>query len=175
MKNLIFLTILVLCFSNNSMFSSANRKDSTKCLVIRGRILNSAENIFDQCKIELINSEGVLDSVFLKNGSKTFKFTLHRNSNYKIRVVKKGCVPKLISIDTKVPANNDNVYDFNFNIGLMTIDEGNRLNKEALDLPIAIIYFNERQEVFQYNREYTAKIKREIYNRSERNMVTTSE
>jgi len=167
MKNLILLSLFVLNFNSNAIIRSKQldnkMEDTATCLSLKGKIINALEGETKQCKVELLNADGVVDSMFLNKTNKFFKFKLTRDTYYAIRVTKKGYVTKLISINTSFPADVVDICEFAFNTELISEKESENLNKDALDFPIAIIHFDDKTEQFTYNKEYTLNIKREIY------------
>src|SRR6185436_14141516 len=100
-----------------------------------GRITNADEGIEGECKVELLDSKGVVDTAILKEGKRKFKFVLHRNSFYAIRISKMGFITKLISINTEmmVPDEDGLIHKFTFETKLASEDELADLNTDALD------------------------------------------
>lgn len=134
------------------------------CLHITGKIdlINEPED-GNTYKVELIYFNKVLKVLEIKE-SKTFKFSLKRDSYYTIRISKKGYVTKLISIDTNLdPEMTDVNCKFRFDTTLMPESDATNLNPDALDFPVALIYYNENQGQFDNNNKYTASIKRQLY------------
>ncbi len=178
MKNTILITLAIFFLFQSQMTSRdlINPKDDTiSCLLIKGKIKNAHLNPQNSCKIELLTTAGLIDSVILKKGQQSFKFVLAKNSYYAIRVSKAGFVPKLVSIDTKLPEEIIDLLAFEFNTELLSLEEAKQVNKDALDFPIAIIHFNAQTEMFNYNEEYTYNIKKEIYAQDERKMLVTAQ
>jgi hypothetical protein len=152
---------LITCFK---AMGKPNYSDSSSCLQIEGKILNAALSSDAPCVVELVCSNIVLQTVTLKDGKKKFKFLLKKNRMYSIRVSQKGFVNKLITVDTKIDEEYDEqeIYQFSFETKLMENSDLEKVKKELLDFPIAIIYFDAKKECFDYNKEYTSKLKREL-------------
>ena len=148
--------------------------DTLQCLEIKGKISNAAEDN-SICKVELLSSAGVIDSVILEKGIKKFRFHLAKNSYYAIRISKKGFVTKLIAVETEFPDDIIDVCTFSFNTALISQTESLALDRDALDFPIAIIHFNTHTESFVYAKEYTDSIKKEIYGSREGKMLASAE
>jgi hypothetical protein len=136
--------------------------DTNLCLEIDGKILNADEGSDGQCTIELIHSNIVIASTVLKDGKKKFKFILKKNTNYMIRISKEGYISRLVSVDTKLDEGDTDFYSFAFETKLLKEVASQRLNKDLLDFPIALIYFDAKKDCFDYNREYTSKIKKDL-------------
>jgi hypothetical protein len=97
--------------------------------------------------------------------NKEFSFKLEKNVYYGIRITKKGFIPKLVSVCTDMTGGSKNSQHFHFKTNLINESELKRLNKDALDFPIAVISFNKRKESFSYNKKYTSGIKRKMYDK----------
>jgi len=98
----------------------------------------------------------------LKEGKKSFKFLLKKNTVYTIKISKRGYISRLVCVDTKLADVMDDLYSFSFETKLINAEESGKLNKEFLDFPIALIYFDSKKDCFVYDKEYTSRIKKEI-------------
>ncbi|MES2681763.1 MAG: hypothetical protein V4635_17845 [Bacteroidota bacterium] len=164
---LVFKIVMVLALSGffSNELRSANTHpievDSLTCLEIEGRMLCPDKGPKPDYIVELINKDGSIDTVVLKNKNK-FKFSLNRNSNYGIRISRSGYVSKLISVNTEINAESEGIHRLMFETSLLKQEALVHLNKEAADLPIAIIHFDSENDCFMYNKKYTAAIKKEM-------------
>lgn len=165
-RGMAFVLFLLSVFT--SMAGLKPIHDSLVCLEIQGKILMQEGDLStDDCIIELINNQGDIDSLILKNNKLKFKFKLARNSSYAIRVSRKGYLSKYVSVNTDMTMNTDDengdvIHRFIFETPLLKKDATAHLNREAMDLPIAIIHFDNKKRCFNYNKEYTASIKKEL-------------
>jgi radical SAM superfamily enzyme YgiQ (UPF0313 family) len=91
-------------------------------------------------------------------------YSLKKNAIYSIRISKKGYLTKLISIYTKIPKENQELYRLDFDTELIEEHKSKKLNSDAIDFPITIIYFDEEENLFYFNEEYTNNIKKCLYN-----------
>lgn len=132
------------------------------CLQIQGRITIFGEGVDNECIVELINNNGEIDSLILKDNKLRFRFLLERNSTYAIRISKKGYMSKYVSVNTDINDEDDVIHRFVFETPLLKKEAVVHLNKEAIDLPIAIIHFDTKKHCFNYDKEYTASIKKEL-------------
>jgi hypothetical protein len=148
---------LITCFK--AIGRPGSTADTNLCLEIDGKILNTSEG---KCIVELICGNNVVETAVLKDGKKKFKFVLKTNRIYSIRLSKEGFITRLISIDTKIVNHEDDIYKFSFETKLIERSGAEKLNKDFLDFPIALIYFDPKKECFDYNREYTSRIKKEL-------------
>lgn len=168
MKTIIKTIIITVCLSLAAadLRSSTNHNpkyDSLSCLQVEGRVLNADDETGEDCFVELINIEGEIDSLVLREGKKKFKFVLSKNSYYALRISKKGYISKLISVNTELEIQPEGIYKFVFEISLLREEAIKRLNEDALDFPVAIVHFDYEKECFSYNKEYTDNIKKELH------------
>ena len=164
MKTLAFKTCIWLFVCLNilplqSQSSFVNDSDSLICLRIEGKILSTSKR--GDCLIELFHAGALEDSMRLDSRAKHFGFELIRNSSYTIRISSNGFVTKLVCIDTKVSMPTKGIYRFKFTTGLMETAMAKRLNQDALEFPVALVYFDPTLKCFDYARDYTKSIKRE--------------
>ena len=153
-------SIIHLFFSQ--IFCQGNLADSALCLDIKGKITNIGSKKDDTYKVELIYFNTVISKENM-DVTKPFKFNLKKDAIYTIRISKIGFITKLISIYTKLPTTNDEQYRLDFETELIEVRKSKKLNIEALDFPITIIYYDENANWFYFNEEYTSNIKRCIY------------
>lgn len=153
---------LIPCFRAISAAPSNLGIDSLSCLEINGKISNATEGDDGTCLVELLSSNTVVSFATLKDGKKTFRFTLKKNTVYTIKISKRGYLSRLVGIDTKLTEASEDLYSFSFETKLIKTEDSQKLNKEFLDFPIALVYFDPKKECFIYDKEYTTRIKKEI-------------
>ncbi|MBL7931138.1 MAG: hypothetical protein JNL60_04530 [Bacteroidia bacterium] len=169
MKTSLLISLFLIYFAANANRSNPFKKiDSLDCLQIEGKILNNDDDLYGECVVDLIEANEIVQSVVLKEGKKQFKFILHKNSRYGIRIQKKGYINKIISIDTDMEGQSENfgLYRFMFETTLISEAVRKRMNEDIIDFPIAIIRFDHEEQTFSYDKKYTSYIKRELYNTS---------
>jgi hypothetical protein len=160
-----FFTVLlftVLLFGNSNCYSQNNDADSLICLEIKGKVTNVGSKSGDTYKAELIyyNTVIVKEDISV---SKSFKYDLKKDAIYTVRISKPGFITKLISIYTKLPEEHDELYRLDFETELIWEHKTKKLNADALDFPITIIYYDDKANWFYFNEEYTSNIKKCIY------------
>lgn len=160
------LFLIIFIAAANILSATGGHKlkyDSLSCLQIEGRVLN-ADDGEGVCIIELIDETNtVTDSLILKEGKSKFAFVLQKDSYYSIRISKNGFISKLVAINTEVLIAQEGVHRFNFETRLLSNVVAKRLNEDVLDFPVAIIHFDYENNCFDYNKEYTENIKKELY------------
>ena len=62
-----------------------------------------------------------------------------------------------------MPEEHDELYKLDFETELIAEHKAKKLNADALDFPITIIYYDDKANWFYFNEEYTSNIKRCIY------------
>ena len=158
----ITLMFIILFLTYNTISAAQLNSDTSVCLEIKGKILNLSKKNSSTYKIELIYFNTVVNKEVI-DINKPFKFKLKKDAIYTIRISKDGYITKLISIYTKMPEGNNDVYDLDFETELLEEHKSKTLNTDALDFPITIIYFEEKVKLFHFNEEYTNNIKKSIY------------
>ena len=156
------LLFTILIFDNTTCYSQNSNSDSLICLELKGKITNIGSKSKDSYKAELI----YYNTVIVKEDidvTKTFKYELKKDAIYTVRISKPGYITKLISIYTKLPEEHDELYKLDFETELIAEHKAKKLNADALDFPITIIYYDDKANWFYFNEEYTSNIKRCIY------------
>src|ERR1039457_6867863 len=74
------------------------------------------------------------------------------NKQFEIQISKKGYVPKIINVDSRIPANKISVYTVIFDIYLFEDIKG--LDVSLLKSPIAKVTFNNDSNSFVYDRKH---------------------
>ncbi len=166
MKKYVFklftITLLSLLFITIKTYSQTKLNDSLICLDIKGKITNIGNKYDDTYKAELIYYNNVISKESI-NVNKSFKYSLKKDAIYTIRISKQGYITKLISIYTKIPEKHNELYRLDFETELIEDRKSKKLNPEALEFPITIIYYDDTANWFYFNEEYTSNIKRCIY------------
>ena len=118
------------------------------------------KGVLDSALVSILNEKKELVTTFYSNRKGKVDFKLPLQRKYSIEISKKGCVSKIIEINTKMPQNKVKNYEFSFDIGIF--EEVKGLNVSVLKKPIAKINYNTFMSVFDYDYNYTGKINMEI-------------
>ena len=104
------------------------------------------------------------DSTFYLSGktnrSGKCKIKLPLNERYTIVFSKPGFVSKKISINTRIPVSKKGIYKFFYTVYLFEEIQG--LDISILNLPVAIVTFNNFMNQFDYDYNYTVWINKDI-------------
>lgn len=146
--------------------------DSRSCLHVTG-IVNNEEDYKD-CVVELIGPDKAIDTVLLSQGNEKFEFVLKKNSDYLIRISKKGYLNKTVAISTHILMLESEVHFFEFEVSLIKDTEIAKLNKNLVNYPIALVRYNYQSETFEHNPQYSDFIKKELYNLTDNNQTFNS-
>jgi len=160
--------ILIILLTFTSLVSATaqegiNAFDST--ILISGKILNVTRNANEKCLVELLDESGNIKSLTLRNGKKSFAFDLHRNTSYTIHIAQEGSLTKILTVNTVLPPNVKGVYDFSFNIQLISSEQGKSIALEARNLSVALIRYDLLIETFVYDLSYATSVKMKSYRR----------
>lgn len=173
------IIILVFIFQTTFLFSQHGSKkanDSTVCLQVIGLAIEKNVPINGVIvklykENEELQWEEITSVVYHEH---SFSFDLNRNCYYTVEVSKAGYVTRSIGISTELP---DNVIiagvKFTFEFDLELFKEKNNVDKYYLDFPVALIKFNESNQVFEYDSNYTKHIKAKILETTGTTSTTT--
>lgn len=169
-KTLLSVLIVFSLSEVNALNFNQIKKDTVNCLKIVGVIPCEYEDA--PALVELISYNQRIDTAILAEGATKFKFLLKKNTSYTIRISRQGFVPRLIVIDTRIPQEVDEMFKFTFTTKLMKAETASRLNQDALDFPVAMIYFDMDQQSFDYDKQYTIAVKSDWYKTGSTNDIT---
>ena len=169
-KTVLSLLIMLAFGETKSANFGLFKKDTVHCLKIVGNIPSEFEDA--PCYVELISYNEILDSVILDEGATQFKFLLKRNTSYTIRITREGFATKLVCINTNLPDDEKEMFKFIFTTKLMKEELAARLNQDALDFPVALIYYDLEQQSFDNDKHYTMAVKRD-WHQSKKEMSIT--
>jgi hypothetical protein len=138
-------------------------QDSLTCMQISGKV-KKLKGTVRSYTVELVHDTNVV-STSVVEGRHGFKFFLQKNTYYGIRISCDGYVSRVISINTELPLQKrfDKFYRFHFDTELIEEINTPALDRDALDFPIALVYFDKKRKCFYYNENYTSFIKNRIY------------
>jgi hypothetical protein len=140
----------------------AQKKNDRACLEISGKVMG-ADQPNRQLHVYLIEENRVIDSALAEAGAE-FSFRLQKNRYYAIRIRQEGCVPRLVSISTYLPADvREKLFRFHFDLYPLAVEDSSEEISDVLDFPIALIKYDEVKAYFDYNAQYTAHIKNAYY------------
>lgn len=164
MKTKSILLVVILLYSSLINSQSDFTKKPNKCLKIEGIVLNANDKHSGPCYIDLFCDNEHVESITLKKGKKKFYFELDPDKYYTIQISRNNYLNKIICVDTKKAIVNvkSGMYFFSFETSLLHVNESTPINVEFSYFPIAIISFNPKELKFDYNKEYTKKLKREL-------------
>lgn len=156
---LLTLSIIFWSFTGKERRSEKEKeqsKYSNVALSIVGYIENAGID-FQNAKYRLYR-----DNNFVAGGATdrfgTMEVKLMRNSHYLLEVYSPGYVHKKIYINTFVPENYRKTGHFDFGISLIPAETLEENDLCTLDLPFAIVYFDLKKKIFDYDRAYTEQM-----------------
>ncbi len=161
-------SIILAFVTYNLAFGQKKEKrenDSTTCLQIIGLAIEKKIPI-DGVIVKLYKENEELqweEITSVAYHEHSFSFDLSKNAYYTVEVSKAGYVTRSVGISTKLPGNiivGDVKFTFEFEIELFK--EKKHADDYYLDFPVALIKFNETNEVFEYDSQYTKHIKTKI-------------
>lgn len=115
--------------------------------------------LLDSTLITIYSGEVPFSEIWTnKKGKCTFKLPLDKT--FKIEISKPGYVTKYITVSTKVPNENRDVFSFSFDVDLF--EEVKGLDVSVLKQPIAKVAYNLTLEGFAYDVAYTSRINTDL-------------
>lgn len=149
--------MLFLCVFSQSFFcfSQLNSPDTT--LLIVGTF-NLKNNLVRDIHVNLFVNEKMIDST-VASGNQVFGFYLKRNLLYTIEIYKEGYTKKTIGVSTKL---SDDIqpkafFSFVFQIPLERIEDEEE-EETKTNHPVAIVYYNDELDKFDYGVDSTKKL-----------------
>ena len=125
-------------------------------LLVSGKPVFEGSSSDGGYKVTLIYLNRAIDSVTLTD-NKTFEFNLEKNVIYSVRIEKAGFLPKLISINTKMPElyKEHILYKFQFEVEMYANNLKQFLDADDVDFPVAVVSYDEKADMYDYSRKYT--------------------
>lgn len=161
MKNYINLKTLIVLISIITLNAFAvNDPDSSDCLQITGKIINTSNKLKGSYKVEMLCYNAVVDSKQLKD-HEDFKFIFKKNSYYAIRITKKGYQTTVINVYTKFNDNVTGLYKLNLEAKLEKEAE-NDLTDNGENFPKGILHYS-KGKGWIFNEEQSTGPQRIIY------------
>lgn len=180
-RNRLFFILLLLVYTTGQGFAQSNQAPPKKAATTTKIDSAKAKDHYLEIKATVRQSKGEdkdaeskpLDSVLVtifngdipysevwtnKKGKSTFKLPLDKSLT--IQVSKKGFVTKSISVNTKVPFEDRDAFNFSCDVDIF--EEVNGLDVTILKSPIARITYSPSLGTFQYDISYTNKVNVEL-------------
>jgi hypothetical protein len=133
--------------------------DTTDCLEIIGQFDCAVKDFtgFYNVKLILDNTVVATQTLSMKKG---FGFVLAKNMYYTIKIERRGYIPRIFSVSTKVDGELDekNTYVYSFETSLLREDLGGLFEDDNIDFPFALISYNKNCDCFEHSKEYTASL-----------------
>jgi len=89
--------------------------------------------------------------------NKEFDFQLEKNVIYSVRIEKEGFLPRLVSINTRMPElyKEHIFYKFLFEVEMFNGGLEKFLDPDDVDFPVAVVSYDEKKDCYDYSRKYT--------------------
>ncbi len=141
--------------------------DTVECMKAIG-LATSAGAPLDSAVITIFKGNEVVEWSEITSNPKHdhhFSYNLLGNSYYTIQVSKTGYVTRSIGIDTRLPKDFVISYDnpktsFEFEVDVFKTDPTKE--DDLMDFPIALVKFNTTTQLFEFDSEYTKKLKKKL-------------
>jgi hypothetical protein len=133
---------------------------SVRHRLLKNAMANSGDNPWlDSAVVTVYMNNAVYATNYTtKRGKCSFRLSLDRL--YLVEITKPGFISKRFEINTKVPGDKKDVFDFDFDMDIFEKIEG--LDVSVLDKPIAKVLFDVPNNQFIYDVAYTNRINADI-------------
>lgn len=144
--------------------NKTTKQDSSSNVKIHGRIVVKNKNSVGSYKVEVMRYDSVTSTFTVKN-NQSIKFSLKKDSPYVLKISKKGFVPRLICINTRISENlnKNGEYTFYIETDFIAATEAMRMDNEALTLPVALIAYDKNTGNFGYNKDYSLFVQQKLH------------
>ncbi|HYX07875.1 MAG TPA: hypothetical protein VE912_14185, partial [Bacteroidales bacterium] len=148
-----FFLFTLIIFIQGILLALFAQDASKNYLEIRGMVDQEMQPL-SGAEVELLENGNQIDRLVTgPNG--TFSFKLNFDEIYVVAVSKNGLVRKKIEFNTSIPDGTAGVWVTEFAMSLFAPCQG--LDLSLLEQPVAKIYFNEKREEFEPDRNYSTK------------------
>jgi len=88
---------------------------------------------------------------------KEFEFDLEKNGIYSLRIEKEGFLPRLVTVNTRMPElyKEHIFYKFLFEVEMFSGGLEKFLDPDDVDFPVAVVSYDETKDRYEYSRKYT--------------------
>ncbi len=151
-----------LTFSNVTEMKDTTEKK--ECLKIIGLAVDEKNFAIDGVEVRLFKQNDIMEQIEItsvEHHDHNFSFTLEANEYYTVKVSKPGFVERWVVFYTELPAQKTVESLFHYEFELILFKE-KKMDDYYLDFPIALIHYNEKNNAFESNAEYTKDIKNKI-------------
>jgi hypothetical protein len=133
---------------------------SVRHRLLKNAMANSGDNPWLDSAVVTVymNNAVYTTNLTTKRGKCTFRLPLDRQ--YLVEISKPGFITKRFEINTKVPGDKKDAFDFDFDMDIFEKVEG--LDVSVLDKPIAKVMFDPPNNQFMYDAAYTHRINSDI-------------
>lgn len=151
---ILFITISFWSYSGNL---NSGFNDTVAFFEVKGKIIKS-DNVYGVYKVLLI-CDNMIQETKIMNDEKSFAFTLPKNKNYTIKVIKKGYADKVVYVNAGQLKNeySNGLFRYEFVVKMESgegqSDSGDFSNALREDLNIS-----KSKPEFNWNRKYCKKV-----------------
>lgn len=151
---ILFITISLTSYSGNYNLSN---NDTVSFLEVKGKILKN-DNIYGVYKVLLICGNSVEETKIISD-EKPFSFTLPKNKNYTIKVVKKGYADKVVYINAGQLKNeySNGLFRYEFFVKMESGEGSENVGSMSEALKEDLNISNKKPE-FNWSRKYCKKV-----------------
>ncbi len=138
----------------------ASAQEDAVVVPISGRITAGDERL-EGCEVVIFRHNELVEQ-FSTGKSGKYSVSLPLNALFSLEFRRTGYVPKRVQIDTHFPGATEDVYfePLLIDIGLLPESKYKGVSTDELDYPFAFIRYNEREEAFMDDQEWSVDMQR---------------
>lgn len=147
-----------LLLSSQSAEAKGSKRDS---ILMVGKVFNNDERVKDLV-INIYNENAFLRAIPIRSAHH-FRFYLPKNMLLTIEITAPGFHTKRFIFDTNVPDELKQMPNYDFDMDIFSEAELAGVNTSLLDFPSGIVRYNEKKGIFEHDKAYTKRIKKQYF------------
>ena len=165
-KSICYIIGIIMCVILTHQPSKAITNNPKYCIEMMGKVKKVFYNQFpiesaiDSAWIIINDETNQLTRTCYSDNTGKCQFELPLDKQFEIQISKKGYVPKIINVDSRIPTKKNSVYTVIFDMYLFEDIKG--LDVSLLKAPIAKIVFNKDSNNFVYDRKHVSEVNEKV-------------
>jgi hypothetical protein len=157
-KIYLYIAIIVFVLTLSSFVKYIAVKASV--LEMSGFILKDDKKV-EGALVKLYQNNTIVNKMLTKSNAR-FKFLLFSDNEYMIEVTKEGFMEERVYINTKISADLDDKYFFEFIVDLMDANKFKNVDASNLDFPTAIIKYDVGEDEYVHDKGYSQQVRNDL-------------
>lgn len=151
----VFAALLIL---QSDSYARGSKRDS---ILMVGKVFNNDERVKGLI-INIYNENNFLRAIHIRSAHH-FRFYLPKNMLLTIEITAPGFHTKRFIFDSHVPDELKQMPNYDFDMDIFSEAELQGVNTSLLDFPSGIVSFNTKKGIFEHDKAYTKRIKKQYF------------